>query len=71
MSNDTFYRFYFTKSVHVMTHLEKPTDSPIELQEHDYNAPFLHEITPFKHVLMVLFAIVFSIVLVGLFLFFA
>lgn len=50
-----------------MTHTdESPLESTPrpELTEDDYNAPFLHETTSLKHVLLVLFTLVFTCALV-------
>ena len=41
-----------------------PSPRP-ELEEEDYNAPFLHETTSFTLVVLVLFALVFTCVLIG------
>ena len=57
-----------------MSHVEEATspDSPRpELEEEDFNAPFLHETTSFTLVLLVLFALIFTCLLIGLALYLA
>ena len=41
-----------------------PSPRP-QLQEEDYNAPFLHDTTPFSYVVFVLIAILLTFVLVA------